>query len=119
VRDGQIVLRSHPDTPRDFIWLGDVARSMHILLQRPDLAGSLFNLSSGQSTSIGTVARLVAALAAKHLGRSVPLYFENACTAPPAALRINNAAFTTATGQSFGDHMEEEIANLLTMASCV
>ena len=117
VRDGQIVLRSHPDTPRDFIWLGDMARSIHTLLQRPDLAGSLFNLSSGKSTSIGAVARRVAALAAKRLGRSIPLRFENICARLPADLHISNAAFTAATGQSFADHMEEEIAGLLSIVS--
>jgi UDP-glucose 4-epimerase len=114
VHDRQIVLRSHPDTPRDFIWLGDTAGSIHALLERPDLAGSLFNISSGQSTSIGEVARRVAAVVEKRLGRSVPLRFENASAAPPADLRISNAAFTAATGRKFEDHMEKEIANLLT-----
>ena len=117
VRDGRIVLRAHPDTPRDFIWLGDVARSMHTLLERPDLAGSLFNLSSGQSTSIGAVARRVAALAEKRLGGSVPLRFESAWAGKPAKLHISNVAFTAATGRSFTDHMDEEIADLLTMAA--
>jgi UDP-glucose 4-epimerase len=113
VRDGQIVLRSHPDTPRDFIWLGDVAKSIHTLLERPDLAGRLFNLSGGQCASIGAVARRVAALAEKRLGRSVPLRFENACAAPLPDLHISNAAFIAATGLNFDDRMEEEIAGLL------
>jgi len=113
VRDGQIVLRSHPDTPRDFIWLGDVAGSMHALLERPDLAGSLFNLSSGQSVSIGDVARRVTALAEKRLGGSIPLCFENACAPRPPLLHISNAAFVAATGRSFGDHMDGEITDLL------
>ena len=118
-RDGQIALRSHPDTPRDFVWLGDVARSIHALLERPDLAGSLFNLSSGHSVSIGAVARRVAALAEKHLGKNIPLRFENADAAPPAGLHISNAALIAATGQRFGDHMDEEIAALLALNKSV
>ena len=123
VQGGQIVLRSHPDTPRDFIWLGDVAGSIHILLERPDLAGSLFNLSSGQSIRIGDVARRVAAIAEKRLGRSIPVCFENESAlrpltqgedaARPEPLHISNAAFVAATGLSFADHMDEEIAALL------
>ena len=114
VQGGQIVLRSHPDTPRDFIWLGDVAKSIHALLERPDLVGGLFNLSSGQSVSIGDVARRVATLAEKRLGKNIPVRFESASAPHPAPLRISNAAFATATGLSFGDHMDEEIAGLLT-----
>lgn len=112
-RDGRIVLRSHPDTPRDFIWLGDVAKGMHHLLQRPDLAGSLFNLCSGKSISIGEVARRTAAVAAKRLGREIAVRFEHAAAAPPAGLRISNAALTAATGLRFEDRLEEEIAKLL------
>lgn len=113
MQDKELVLRSHPDTPRDFIWLGDAAKGIHSLLARPDLAGRLFNLSTGTSVSIGTVARRVAAAAAKRLGREVPLRFACAEGKKPQDLHISNAAFVAATRQRFADHMDEEIARLL------
>jgi len=112
-QDGRIVLRSHPDTPRDFIRLKDVARSIHALLDRPDLAGSTFNVSSGQSISIGEVARRVAAIAAQRLGRNIPVCFAEEGTARPAPLHISNAALIAATGLRFSDHLDEEIVALL------
>ncbi|MDR0338953.1 MAG: SDR family oxidoreductase, partial [Desulfovibrio sp.] len=39
VRRGELEPRSDPSTPRDFIWLGDLARVVQALLGRKDLAG--------------------------------------------------------------------------------
>ena len=113
VERGVLTIRAHPGTPRDFLWLGDAASGIYRLLQRPDLAGNLFNLSSGQSLAIGEVAERVAAVAARVLGRPVAIRHETADTIPPPALHISNKAFVSATGMVFRNPMEEEIAAIL------
>lgn len=113
VQKGGLALRSHPDTPRDFIWLGDAAKTMNSLLTRPDLAGRIFNVSTGASSSIGAVARLVAGTAGEILGKKVPLRFDEAAAPPEKPLHISNKALVTATGQIFEDRMREEIVELL------
>ncbi len=117
VTQGELVLRSDPATPRDFVWLGDVARVMEKLLPRRDLAGSLFNLASARSVSIGEVAALVARVASDYLGKSIPVRFEHSAqpcaqTEPPP-LCISNSALCSAVGIRFQDRMEEEVLALL------
>ncbi len=70
---GRIVLHANPSQERDFVWLGDVARVAEALMSRMDLAGRIFNISSGQSVTLGDVARLAARTAAKVLNRPVEL----------------------------------------------
>ena len=113
VERGVLTIRAHPGTPRDFLWLGDAASGVYRLLRRPDLAGSLFNLSSGQSLAIGEVAERVAAVAGRKLGRPIAIRHEAAAAPSPPSLHISNEAFVAATGMTFHNPMEEEIAAIL------
>jgi UDP-glucose 4-epimerase len=113
---GRVALRSPPDIRRDFVWLGDIARAVEALVGRPDLAGRVFNLSSGVSLSLGEVAGRVRAGAARFLQRDVPLALER----PPGAtsapgLHVDNAAVRAALNIDFHDRMEEEIAALFSL----
>lgn len=122
--DGQIVLHSEGHVQRDFIWLGDVARTAEALLLRPELAGSIFNVSHGKGRSIGEIAELVASLATSHFKKVVPTIYhtehlpENAGRQmsgylPP--LHVSNAALQSATGINMQDKMSEEIQALFQM----
>jgi len=59
VRGEQVHLGS-PDAAHDFVHVGDVAAAFVCALEQPDTAG-IFNVGSGQQTSVADVARLVTA----------------------------------------------------------
>lgn len=115
--EGRIVLRSDPAIPRDFVWLGDVAAVVEGLLGRPDLAGRIFNVSSGTALGLGEVARRAAAGAERFFGKNIPLILER--KADPAndarTLVIDNSAVRSALNVAFYDRMDEEIANLFAL----
>ena len=116
---GRVALRSHPAIPRDFIWLGDVAAAVEALLNRADLAGQVFNLSSGTALGLGEVARRVAAGAALFFNKDIPLEMEQAnapCTGNPV-LHVDNSAVRAALNITFHDRMDEEIHALLSVLS--
>jgi dTDP-L-rhamnose 4-epimerase len=50
---------------RDFVHVGDVARAFHLALERPEAAGGVFNIGSGEQRDV----REVAALLAEAMGR--------------------------------------------------
>ena len=116
VTHGRIELRSNPDIPRDFIWLGDVARAVERLLHAPGAAGKLFNLSSGKSITIGeAAARVLQVYNATTVSRaslSVPPAGQFTNT-PRRKLYVDNSAVAAATGISFTDRMDEEIAAII------
>ena len=115
--EGRIVLRSDPAVPRDFVWLGDVAAAVKALLERPDLAGRVFNISSGSALALGEVARRTAAGAARFFNRDIPLILER--KPDPAtsgrALHVDNSAVSAALNMIFHDRMDEEIFALLSL----
>ena len=115
--EGRIVLRSDPAVPRDFVWLGDVAAAVKTLLERPDLAGQAFNISSGSALALGEVARRAAAGAARFFNRDIPLILER--EPDPAtsgqALHVDNSAVRAALNIIFHDRMDEEIISLLSL----
>ena len=112
--EGRIALRSDPTIPRDFVWLGDVAAVMAALLERPDLAGRIFNISSGAALSLGEVARRVADGAARFFAKDIPLILERGGEPGGAAhpLHVDNSAVCAALGMTFHDQMDEEVAAL-------
>lgn len=116
--ESRIVLRSDPSVPRDFVWLGDVAAAVKALLERPDLAGRVFNLSSGSALALGEVARRAAAGAARFFNRDIPLILEREPDpeASGRALHVDNSAIRAALNMVFHDRMDEEIIALLTKA---
>lgn len=69
--EGKIELRSSPDTRRDFVYMGDVAKTLGFLAQHPELSGSLYNIGNGTSLPIGYVAEQVAETASKILGKHI------------------------------------------------
>ena len=71
------MLRSNPETLRDFIALEDIAAAVASLLGQPHLQGQVFNLASGQAIRIGEMAQLVAKTASHTLGKEVPCIFEH------------------------------------------
>ncbi|MDR2161828.1 MAG: NAD(P)-dependent oxidoreductase [Desulfovibrio sp.] len=114
--EGSITLRADPNLRRDFVWLGDVAATVETLLSRPDLAGRVFNLSSGRSLRLGEVAALAAETAAAVFGRKIPLRLNS----PPALpadmpLLVDNSALREATGLVFASRLGEEMAAILSM----
>lgn len=115
-RRGEIILRSDPSTPRDFVWMGDVARVIESLIDRPDLAGRLFNVSAGRSLSIGRVAALAAKTASELFGREVPLTCERPDTGL-APLNVSNEALCAALGLEFEDHLAEAMRGVLLLAT--
>lgn len=115
--EGRIILRSDPAVLRDFVWLGDVAAVVRILLGRPDLAGRIFNLSSGTALDLGEVARRTAAGAARFFNRDVPLVLEQKAAPASGArtLLIDNSAIRAALNVAFHDRINEEIASLFSL----
>ena len=113
--EGRIVLRSDPAIPRDFVWLGDVAAAVNALLDRPDLAGRAFNISSGSALALGEVARRAAAGAARFFNRDIPLILEREPDPETSsrALHVDNSAVSAALNMVFHDRMAEEITSLL------
>ncbi len=108
MQNGKITLRSNPSVIRDFIWMGDVAAAIGLLLERRDLAGTLFNLASGQSTSIGHIATLAAQTASRYTGKAIPVEM----LTPPVAvlpLTVSNKALCVATGMVMQQRMEQEM----------
>lgn len=51
---------------RDFVHVQDVARAFRLAMETPDVAGEIFNIGSGRSYSIATVARLLANAMDRH-----------------------------------------------------
>ena len=115
--EGRIVLRSDPAIPRDFVWLGDVAAAVKALLKRPDLAGRVFNISSGPALALGEVARRAAAGAARFFNRDIPLILERKPDPETSsrALHVDNSAVSAALNMVFHDRMDEEIIALLSL----
>ncbi len=115
--EGRITLRSAPSIPRDFVWLGDVAATVEALLNRPDLAGQVFNISSGTALGLGEVARRVADGAARFFNKDIPLVLEREAgpESEDHALRVDNAAVRAALDVTFHDRIDEEIAALFSL----
>ncbi|MDL2216316.1 SDR family oxidoreductase [Desulfovibrio sp. OttesenSCG-928-M14] len=113
VTQGAITLRSSPALMRDFVWLGDMAKTVAALLERRDLAGRLFNVASGSSLAIGDVARRIATVAEGLLGRAVPLRCEQPGGKAGALLQVDNRALQKALGLSFEDRLEQEAAAVM------
>lgn len=107
VSGGELLLRSNPLARRDFVWLGDVARVAEALLGRQDLAGRLFNVSSGQSLSLRESAARIAGVASLALGREVAVR-ELAPPGEDIELEVDNAALRAALDYRFQDRLEEE-----------
>ncbi|MDL2316349.1 NAD(P)-dependent oxidoreductase [Desulfovibrio sp. OttesenSCG-928-A18] len=117
-KESRIVLHSNPAVLRDFLWLGDAARTVAALVRRRDLAGNTFNVASGTSRNIGRVAELVAASASRYYGRVISVDTGGQRSDSPAfrripELHISNTAVRNATGLQFSDRMEEEIISTL------
>ena len=115
--DGWLVLRSDPAILRVFVWLGDVAAAVEALLERSDLAGRVFNISSGTSLSLGDVAGRVAAEASRFFNKDVPLIMERPSASPAAAqeLVVDNSAVRSALNITFHNRMEREIHALFSL----
>jgi UDP-glucose 4-epimerase len=115
VKKNSVILNSCPAIKRDFVWLGDVAEVMERLSTRRDLAGRLFNLSTGKAVSIGEVAHLVAVTATSVLGKDVGLEMRDSLTESVQTpdLYVDNSALCRAIGVEFHNRMREEIAALL------
>jgi dTDP-L-rhamnose 4-epimerase len=57
---------------RDFVHVEDVARAFLLALERPDAAGGVFNIGSGEARSVSDVARLLAqAMGRPHIGPDI------------------------------------------------
>ncbi|MDR0827174.1 MAG: SDR family oxidoreductase [Desulfovibrio sp.] len=112
--DGIIRLRSDPRIRRDFIWLENFAEAISALMDRKDLAGRIFNVSSGDTLSIGEVAARTAKIATEMLGRDIPVCLEAKTTdSHPVEVRISNQALRAEIKIDFNDHMDEEIRGIL------
>ena len=121
ITEGKIVLHSNPNMPRDFIWLGDVARTIERLIPRYDLAGNVYNVASGQAMPIGKIAQRVAELARQYLKRPVPLImpddkklFEQDSD---LSLHVSNLALSEVIETGFQDHMAKEILEIFSVAT--
>lgn len=106
--DGQIVLESPGNIERDFIWMGDVAGVMGELIKRPDLAGKVFNLSTGTTMSIKKVAELIAQEASQNLETKVDILEMSEPYQEENSLFVDNSALVKALDYKFTNRVSEE-----------
>lgn len=116
---GTLTLKSPPDTKRDFIWMGDICRTMESLLHCPEVAGQTFCVAHGTPLSIGDMAQSIADEAhifRSQLGQSDPVSVRSSAPATHTNthLSVSNAAVTAATGLVFSNRIREEARLTLT-----
>lgn len=58
---GNEIIISDPKVARDFIYIDDVARALHLVSQRHDLSGEVINLGSGIQHTLGEMANAIIA----------------------------------------------------------
>lgn len=75
IREGRLVLRSSGRQERDFIAMRDILAGMQLFLNAPaaSLGQQVFNLGSGESVSVLTVAERIRATFAERFGKELPL----------------------------------------------
>nr|WKN34292.1 NAD-dependent epimerase/dehydratase family protein [Tunicatimonas sp. TK19036] len=69
----KIVLKSNGKATRDFIWMGDVCRIVHQVLQLPQAPNDTFNICGEQTFSILDVAQEVQAAYQNTYGKKLPI----------------------------------------------
>ncbi len=116
VRTGRIVLKTSGAQPRDFVWVGDVARAAELILAAPReaLGEGVFNVGGSHSLSILALAELVRARATLALGREVtierPVSSGGDAPIPPVTLSV---ARLRALGYAPTDRLADETDRLL------
>lgn len=75
IREGRLVLRSSGRQQRDFLAMRDILAGVQLFLNAPaaSLGQQVFNLGSGESVSILTVAERIRAIFAERFGKELPL----------------------------------------------
>lgn len=110
---GRIELQSDPSFARDFVWLGDVAAVAASLVDRRDLAGRVFIVSSGEARTLGEISLRVAAVAERCGLELAPLADVHAGLKEERPnLHVDNAAICEALSMAFHDRIDEEIRAL-------
>jgi UDP-glucose 4-epimerase len=98
LRQGQRpLLRSHPDSGRDFIHIQDAIRAVRLALEAPSAHSGPVNIGSGVLTTFGELARL----AARVLGQGLEPVFDE-----PEALPTRFQAATTLAQRVLGFQAE-------------
>ncbi len=117
VKTGAITLNASPEDQRDFIWLGDVAKSLAGLAQRPDLSGEIFNLSFGASLSLGQVVDRVAEVYRREYGGELAVILKKTNAPGTGPLSVRNDKIRQALGLEFDDRLDKEIKALFKAAT--
>jgi len=110
VRDGVMQLHSDGTQLRDFICLLDVCRAVEWAVGQ-QLTG-LYNLGSGQSKTVWSMAVALQMMAEKVLQRKIPLARKHPGPGDPASLAIDTSRLL-ATGFDFAGSEEEELVATL------
>jgi UDP-glucose 4-epimerase len=118
VEKGQLELRSHGHQKRDFVWIGDLAQAIRLLIGKTTSSGEIYNVSRGESISMRELALLIGKVYQSKYQKTLPIVFSNpndeSAPDPQIELRVEHEKLSE-LGWSPHDQLEVEIDRIFTL----
>lgn len=77
VLNKEILLRSHGHQKRDFVWIGDLCKAIHLLLGKENISGETYNVGKGESISMRFLALKIKTVYERMFHMPIDIVFNN------------------------------------------
>jgi UDP-glucose 4-epimerase len=116
-RDARLCLKADPETRRDFVWMGDIAKAVCKLASEPCRKYEMMNLAFGYSISLSELADKIHAAYFEVFGKSIPLEYQAGKSLSPCRLQVVANEIWSRVGFSPQMRISEEAANYFRRSS--
>lgn len=115
---GKIILKSNGKAKRDFIYMGDVAKIVHKLLN-VEATNSIYNLSSNKSNTIIDLANKVQKIYAKKYSQKIDIELNQNDQTEYKELEVSNVQLNSIVSLSLNDVFDSEIEHIFELLEII
>ncbi len=109
----EIRLRSNGQSPRDFIWMGDVCSITEKVLQLEHPPNQAFNLASGQTMTMLQIAQLVQQVYQEEFNQKIPIQLNQADqSVHPNTLKVDTTLLKNTLSYTLHNMLEDEVKDI-------
>lgn len=108
----KIVLNTNGEVYRDFIWMGDVAKSVSKLIENSKLQNKTYNLASGKVTKLIDLANIVKSEFSRLFNEEIVIEINSEDKSNYPECEIRNTLLMEDLQLTFGEKMESEVAKI-------